>query len=148
MCKLVVMVVGTISCNFQPHCTQVVTGELQRGWTVSVRVHLLVIARAPEAVAENFCLRAFRVANHGLLQVRHALCACTHLLRRVASSCDGAYLSSFCYSHLLKTAACNDTVKKPKLDQHSQRCKASFTCLDCSTTFNTPSECVFVQYEG
>ncbi|ORY23051.1 hypothetical protein BCR39DRAFT_550169 [Naematelia encephala] len=30
---------------------------------------------------------------------------------------------------------CADTVKKPKLDQHRQRCWASFTCLDCSTTF-------------
>ncbi|ORX39891.1 hypothetical protein BD324DRAFT_615390 [Kockovaella imperatae] len=31
---------------------------------------------------------------------------------------------------------CADTVKKPKLDQHRQRCWASFTCLDCSQTFN------------
>ncbi|WWD15921.1 hypothetical protein CI109_100345 [Kwoniella shandongensis] len=35
---------------------------------------------------------------------------------------------------------CADTVKKPKLDQHRQRCFASFTCLDCSTTFRNPSE--------
>ncbi|CAH7667260.1 expressed protein [Phakopsora pachyrhizi] len=30
---------------------------------------------------------------------------------------------------------CSDVVKKPKLDAHSFRCKASVTCLDCSTTF-------------
>ncbi|WOO79717.1 UPF0743 protein [Vanrija pseudolonga] len=30
---------------------------------------------------------------------------------------------------------CADTVKKPQLDKHRQRCWASFTCLDCSTTF-------------
>jgi hypothetical protein len=30
---------------------------------------------------------------------------------------------------------CGDVVKKPKLDSHSQRCHASFTCLDCSRTF-------------
>ncbi|KAK8869806.1 hypothetical protein IAR55_000374 [Kwoniella newhampshirensis] len=35
---------------------------------------------------------------------------------------------------------CADTVKKPKLDQHRQKCFASFTCLDCSTTFRNPSE--------
>ncbi|KAA8900820.1 hypothetical protein FN846DRAFT_752012, partial [Sphaerosporella brunnea] len=32
--------------------------------------------------------------------------------------------------------ACNDVVKKPKLDQHKGRCRsATFTCIDCSTTF-------------
>lgn len=32
-------------------------------------------------------------------------------------------------------------VKKPKLDQHHyQRCGASFTCLDCSQTFNSPDQ--------
>ncbi|KAI9284884.1 LYAR-type C2HC zinc finger-domain-containing protein [Umbelopsis sp. AD052] len=31
--------------------------------------------------------------------------------------------------------ACCDVVKKPKLDQHRQRCWATFTCIDCSTTF-------------
>ncbi|CAO1626389.1 unnamed protein product [Sympodiomycopsis kandeliae] len=37
--------------------------------------------------------------------------------------------------------ACNDVVKKPKLDQHhNQRCGSSFTCLDCSLTFYTPNE--------
>ncbi|WRT67145.1 uncharacterized protein IL334_004111 [Kwoniella shivajii] len=36
--------------------------------------------------------------------------------------------------------ACADTVKKPKLDQHRNRCHASFTCLDCSTTFRSPGE--------
>ncbi|WVW83072.1 hypothetical protein I302_105089 [Kwoniella bestiolae CBS 10118] len=35
---------------------------------------------------------------------------------------------------------CADTVKKPKLDQHRNRCHASFTCLDCSTTFRNPGE--------
>ncbi|KAI9315940.1 hypothetical protein BX666DRAFT_1878546 [Dichotomocladium elegans] len=30
---------------------------------------------------------------------------------------------------------CCDVVKKPKLDQHRQRCRATFTCIDCSTTF-------------
>ncbi|KAL7423936.1 hypothetical protein Q5752_001521 [Cryptotrichosporon argae] len=30
---------------------------------------------------------------------------------------------------------CADTVKKPQLDKHRQRCWASFTCLDCSKTF-------------
>lgn len=31
---------------------------------------------------------------------------------------------------------CNDTVKKPKADQHAQRCKDSLTCIDCSKTFS------------
>lgn len=32
--------------------------------------------------------------------------------------------------------ACNDTIIKKKLDQHTQRCYgAYFTCIDCSTTF-------------
>ncbi|BFZ63388.1 hypothetical protein YB2330_004510 [Saitoella coloradoensis] len=36
---------------------------------------------------------------------------------------------------------CQDTVKKPKLDQHRSRCHgAYFTCVDCNTTFNGPSE--------
>ncbi|WWC90024.1 uncharacterized protein L201_004954 [Kwoniella dendrophila CBS 6074] len=35
---------------------------------------------------------------------------------------------------------CADTVKKPKLDQHRNRCHAPFTCLDCSTTFRNPGE--------
>ncbi|KAI9497428.1 LYAR-type C2HC zinc finger-domain-containing protein [Zychaea mexicana] len=30
---------------------------------------------------------------------------------------------------------CGDIVKKPKLDQHRNRCHATFTCIDCSTTF-------------
>ncbi|KAI7881792.1 zf-LYAR-domain-containing protein [Lichtheimia hyalospora FSU 10163] len=30
---------------------------------------------------------------------------------------------------------CGDVVKKPKLDQHRGRCHATFTCIDCSTTF-------------
>ncbi|KAJ3288688.1 hypothetical protein HDU79_004647 [Rhizoclosmatium sp. JEL0117] len=32
--------------------------------------------------------------------------------------------------------SCQETIKKPKLDQHKQRCYyAQFTCIDCSTTF-------------
>ena len=32
--------------------------------------------------------------------------------------------------------ACNDVVKKPKLDAHKGRCRdAVFSCIDCSTTF-------------
>ncbi|ORY78033.1 hypothetical protein BCR35DRAFT_305192 [Leucosporidium creatinivorum] len=30
---------------------------------------------------------------------------------------------------------CNDTLKKPKLDQHAQRCWAVYTCIDCNVTF-------------
>ncbi|KAH8077936.1 putative nucleolus protein [Filobasidium floriforme] len=30
---------------------------------------------------------------------------------------------------------CADTVKKPALDKHRNRCWGTFTCLDCSTTF-------------
>ncbi|KAI9266886.1 hypothetical protein BDA99DRAFT_571186 [Phascolomyces articulosus] len=30
---------------------------------------------------------------------------------------------------------CGDVVKKPKLDQHRNRCHSTFTCIDCSTTF-------------
>ncbi|OBZ88368.1 hypothetical protein A0J61_03590 [Choanephora cucurbitarum] len=30
---------------------------------------------------------------------------------------------------------CGDVVKKPKLNQHRGRCHATFTCIDCSTTF-------------
>ncbi|KAJ7077296.1 hypothetical protein B0H15DRAFT_862138, partial [Mycena belliarum] len=36
--------------------------------------------------------------------------------------------------------ACQDTVKKPKLDQHYNRCYAGFDCIDCSKTFNSPAE--------
>ncbi|CDW97936.1 hypothetical protein [Sporisorium scitamineum] len=35
---------------------------------------------------------------------------------------------------------CGDVVKKPKLQQHYQRCYAPVTCLDCSMQFNTPNE--------
>ncbi len=32
--------------------------------------------------------------------------------------------------------ACQETLKKPKLDQHKSRCRnAMYTCLDCNTTF-------------
>ncbi|GAA5891475.1 hypothetical protein JCM6882_004483 [Rhodosporidiobolus microsporus] len=35
---------------------------------------------------------------------------------------------------------CNDTIKKPKLDQHAGRCYgAQFTCIDCNTTFQGTS---------
>ncbi|GAA5881787.1 hypothetical protein JCM1840_004832 [Sporobolomyces johnsonii] len=35
---------------------------------------------------------------------------------------------------------CNDTIKKPKLDQHAGRCRgAYFTCIDCNTTFDGPA---------
>ncbi|EJD03068.1 uncharacterized protein FOMMEDRAFT_168139 [Fomitiporia mediterranea MF3/22] len=36
--------------------------------------------------------------------------------------------------------ACQDVVKKPKLDAHSYRCYSSFTCVDCSKTFHTSAE--------
>ena len=36
--------------------------------------------------------------------------------------------------------ACVDVVKKPKLDSHYGRCKSSFTCVDCSTTFSNPAQ--------
>ncbi|KAI0044204.1 hypothetical protein FA95DRAFT_1472062, partial [Auriscalpium vulgare] len=39
--------------------------------------------------------------------------------------------------------ACSDVVKKPKLDNHYGKCRASFTCIDCSTTFSSPA-----QYKG
>lgn len=32
--------------------------------------------------------------------------------------------------------SCQETLKKPKLDQHKQRCRwAVYTCLDCNVTF-------------
>lgn len=31
-------------------------------------------------------------------------------------------------------------MKKPKLDTHSYRCGASFTCVDCSKTFQNQKE--------
>lgn len=31
---------------------------------------------------------------------------------------------------------CNDTVKKPKLQMHMNRCQAPVDCIDCSTTFD------------
>ncbi|KAI9366252.1 hypothetical protein BD770DRAFT_1009 [Pilaira anomala] len=34
---------------------------------------------------------------------------------------------------------CGDVVKKPKLNQHGNRCYATFTCIDCSTTFQGTS---------
>ncbi|KAI0256333.1 hypothetical protein BJV78DRAFT_457350 [Lactifluus subvellereus] len=36
--------------------------------------------------------------------------------------------------------ACTDVVKKPKLDHHYGRCRASFTCIDCSATFAGPAQ--------
>ncbi|KAH9978996.1 hypothetical protein BGW80DRAFT_1282305 [Lactifluus volemus] len=35
---------------------------------------------------------------------------------------------------------CTDVVKKPKLDNHHGRCRTSFTCIDCSTTFTGPAQ--------
>lgn len=40
-------------------------------------------------------------------------------------------------------SGCSDVVKKPKLDTHRLSCNASFTCIDCSTTFSGPA-----QYKG
>lgn len=31
-------------------------------------------------------------------------------------------------------------MKKPKLDTHRSQCHASFTCIDCSTTFDGPAQ--------
>ncbi|KZT10834.1 uncharacterized protein LAESUDRAFT_615160, partial [Laetiporus sulphureus 93-53] len=39
-----------------------------------------------------------------------------------------------------RRSACSDTVKKPKLDKHYASCHASFSCIDCSTTFHSPAE--------
>ncbi|KAI0029887.1 LYAR-type C2HC zinc finger-domain-containing protein, partial [Vararia minispora EC-137] len=39
--------------------------------------------------------------------------------------------------------ACNDVVKKPKLDAHWGKCHSPFTCIDCNKTFNGPP-----QYKG
>ncbi|KAH9944696.1 hypothetical protein B0H21DRAFT_779438 [Amylocystis lapponica] len=36
--------------------------------------------------------------------------------------------------------SCAEVVKKPKLDKHRGMCNASFTCIDCSTTFAGPAE--------
>ncbi|KAI0305398.1 hypothetical protein B0F90DRAFT_1605370, partial [Multifurca ochricompacta] len=36
--------------------------------------------------------------------------------------------------------ACTDVVKKPKLDYHYGQCRASFTCIDCSATFTSPTQ--------
>ncbi|KAL6298379.1 hypothetical protein BKA93DRAFT_811491 [Sparassis latifolia] len=35
---------------------------------------------------------------------------------------------------------CAEVVKKPKLDKHHASCGASFTCIDCSTTFAGPAQ--------
>ncbi|KZT43595.1 hypothetical protein SISSUDRAFT_978256, partial [Sistotremastrum suecicum HHB10207 ss-3] len=35
---------------------------------------------------------------------------------------------------------CSDVVKKPKLDKHYSSCYATFTCIDCSTTFPGPAQ--------
>jgi cell growth-regulating nucleolar protein len=43
----------------------------------------------------------------------------------------------------ISALGCSDVVKKPKLDIHRGRCHASFTCIDCSTTFDGPA-----QYKG
>ncbi|PIA14316.1 hypothetical protein COEREDRAFT_28162, partial [Coemansia reversa NRRL 1564] len=43
---------------------------------------------------------------------------------------------------------CQETLKKPKLDQHAQRCRnASFSCIDCSvdfvgTTYRQHTSCI------
>ena len=34
---------------------------------------------------------------------------------------------------------CNDTVKKPKLQMHMNRCQAPVDCIDCSSTFDAHS---------
>ncbi|BFZ57833.1 hypothetical protein PYCC9005_004887 [Savitreella phatthalungensis] len=36
--------------------------------------------------------------------------------------------------------ACQDTIKKPKLNQLYGRCRSSVTCIDCSKTFYNPHE--------
>ncbi|KAF7305961.1 C2H2-type domain-containing protein [Mycena chlorophos] len=36
--------------------------------------------------------------------------------------------------------ACQDTVKKPKLDSHYARCGTGFDCIDCSKSFHSPAE--------
>ena len=44
------------------------------------------------------------------------------------------------YFQLTFLSGCTDVVKKPKLDQHANRCRASFTCVDCSKTFRNQRE--------
>lgn len=54
---------------------------------------------------------------------------------------DSAEWNKFCYfMFYLRQTGCQDVVKKPKLDTHYQRCHASVTCVDCSTTFGGPKE--------
>ncbi|KAI0798577.1 hypothetical protein BC629DRAFT_1285588 [Irpex lacteus] len=36
--------------------------------------------------------------------------------------------------------ACNETIKKPKLQNHWNSCRAKVVCIDCSTEFYTPAE--------
>ncbi|KAI7834389.1 LYAR-type C2HC zinc finger-domain-containing protein, partial [Kickxella alabastrina] len=51
---------------------------------------------------------------------------------------------------------CQETLKKPKLDMHAQRCRnASFSCIDCSvdfmgTTYRQHTSCISEaeKYEG
>ena len=41
--------------------------------------------------------------------------------------------------------SCQETIKKPKLKNHAQRCGDSFTCIDCSLSFpsiNTHTSCI------
>ncbi|KAF7315793.1 C2H2-type domain-containing protein [Mycena indigotica] len=36
--------------------------------------------------------------------------------------------------------ACQDTVKKPKLEAHYNKCYSGFDCIDCSKSFHSPAE--------
>ncbi|KAJ7071999.1 hypothetical protein C8F01DRAFT_223764 [Mycena amicta] len=36
--------------------------------------------------------------------------------------------------------ACQDTVKKPKLDAHYNKCYSGFDCIDCAKSFHSPAE--------
>ena len=60
-----------------------------------------------------------------------------------------AALVLFLFSFFLPSAAaimpsfvcdnCQDTIKKPKLDDHIKRCQSTVSCIDCSTTFEGQS---------
>ncbi|GAA5898710.1 uncharacterized protein JCM6883_003399 [Sporobolomyces salmoneus] len=50
-----------------------------------------------------------------------------------------AYVSGECMVSF-HCEACNDVLKKPKLDQHAGRCRgAYYTCVDCNNTFDGPT---------
>jgi hypothetical protein len=109
-------------------------------WSVAALKMAVRAVRGPKCTRLVHFFQISSVFDNGLVSVRSPwiqilLPANHHKAAMVSiSPAPVPLLSMCCY------IACTDVVKKPKLDHHYAQCRNSFTCIDCSQTFNSPAE--------